>query len=176
MVIKMKKNIFSVLALAVSIINLILCILIVFTLVPSAAKTNKLITKVASNLDLEIESTVGLDDDKEKVPLKDIEIYPLEELTINLKSSEGDTRNHYAKVTASLSMNKKHKDYKKLSPEMKAYESYITEIITDEFSKSTASNVMENKDSIKERVLSSLEDKFDSDFIVDMSIGKIVVD
>lgn len=175
MIIKMKKNIFSVLALAVSIINLILSILIVFTLVPSASKTNKLIGKVASNLDLEIESTVALDD-KEKVPLKDIEIYPLEELTINLKKSEGDTKNHYAQLTVSLSMNKKHKDYKKLSSDMKKYESYMTEIITDEFSKSTASNVMEDKEIIKERVLSRLEDKFDSDFIVNMSIGKIVVD
>ena len=46
----MKKNMFSVIALAVSIINLILSILIVFTLVPSASKSNKLITKVASNL------------------------------------------------------------------------------------------------------------------------------
>ncbi len=172
----MKKNMFSVIALAVSIINLILSILIVFTLVPSASKSNKLITKVASNLDLEIESTVALDDEKKKVPLKDIEMYPLEELTINLKRSEGDTKNHYTQLTVSLSMNKTHKDYKELSSDMKKYESYITEIITDEFSKSTAENVMEDKDIIKERILSRLEDKFDSDFIVDMSIGKIVVD
>ncbi|HHX55711.1 MAG TPA: hypothetical protein GX705_05120 [Clostridiales bacterium] len=172
----MKKNIFSVIALAVSIINLILSILIVFTLVPSTAKSNKLITKVASNLDLEIESTVGLDDEKKKVSLKDIEMYPLEELTINLKSVKGETKSHFALVSVSLSMNKTHKDYKELSPNMKTYESYITEIITDEFSKSTAANVMEDKDLIKERILSRLEDKFNSDFIVNISIGKIVVD
>ena len=35
---------------------------------------------------------------------------------------------------------------------------------------------MEDKNNIKERILLRLEDKFDSDFIVDMSIGKIVVD
>lgn len=172
----MKKNMFSIIALAVSIINLILSILIVFTLVPSASKTNKLIAKVASNIDLEIESIAGLDDKKEKIPLEDIEIYPLEELTINLKSSEGDTRNHFTNVTISLSMNKKHKDYKELSPEMDKYESYITEIIVDEFSKNTPSNVMENKEAIKENILARLEDRFNSDFIVDLSIGKIVVD
>ena len=52
----MKKNIFSVIALAISIINLILTVLIVFTLVPSAVKTNDLVSKVAENIDLEIKS------------------------------------------------------------------------------------------------------------------------
>ena len=65
-------------------------------------------------------------------------------------------------------MNKTHKDYKELSSDMKI-QSYITEIITDEFSKSTAENVMEDKNNIKERILLRLEDKFDSDFIVDVS-------
>lgn len=172
----MKKNIFSILALAISIMNLLLSILIVFTLVPSAIKTNNLIGKVASSIDLEIDSIEASDGANKSIPLSDLEVYDMGELTITLKKEQDTSRNHYALVSPSLSIHTKHKDYKKLNPELKSYEAYIIEIITDEFSKYTANNVIENKEEIKEEILSKLTQIFNSDFIVDISISKLIVD
>lgn len=172
----MKKNIFSVIALAISIINLILTVLIVFTLVPSAVKTNDLVSKVAENIDLEIKSNPGQYNNSKEIPLSDIEIYDIEELTINLKKEPNDARNHYILVKIALSINKKHPDYSKLSPKLETHQSYITEIIIEEFSEFTASNIMDNIEIIKEQILVRVQEKFDSNFVVDISTGKLLVD
>lgn len=174
----MKKNMFSVLALAVSIINLILSILIVFTLVPSALKTNNLVSSVASYLNLEIEANSDLEDNNKNIPLTEIDVYTIEDLTLNLRREEEDTRNHYAQVTLTISFHTKHKDYKELRPQVEVYKSYVTEIITEEFAKYSVIEINESatKDKIKEDVVRRLRERFNSDFIIDMSIGKIVVD
>ncbi len=170
----MKKDLFSILTLAIAIINLILSILIVFTLVPSAVKTNNLMNKVAENIDIELEA--NKEEAGETVPLKDIEIYNIEELTINLKPEDGDSRNHFALVTVALSINTKHEDYEELASGLETYQSYITEIVNDEFSRYSASNILESKDEIKSAILNRLQNRFNSDFIIDVSIGKILVD
>ena len=172
----MKKNIFSILALAISVINLILTILIVFTLVPSAVKANDLVSKVAANIDSGFESTIGNNGYSKAIPLSDLEVFSIEELTINLKPEPNDSRNHYTLVTIGLSVNKKHNDYNKLSPKLKTHQSYITEIVIEEFSKYTASNVVENIETIKSLILKRSQEKFESDFIVDISMGKFLVD
>ncbi|NLJ91082.1 MAG: flagellar basal body-associated FliL family protein [Clostridiales bacterium] len=172
----MKKNIFSVIALAISIINLILTILIVFTLVPSAVKTNQLIAKVAENIDLEITSNPDFYTNNNMIPLTDIEVYNLEELTINLKPEPNDTRNHYTLVKIGLSINKEHPDYSKLRPKLETHQSYITEIVIEEFSKYSSSNIMDNIANIKEEILKRVQEKFESNFIVEVSTGKFLID
>ena len=52
----MKKNLITVVILAISIINLVFNILLVFVFMPSTSKTNKLITDIAEVLDIEIAS------------------------------------------------------------------------------------------------------------------------
>ena len=51
----MRKNLITVIILAISIINLVFNILLVFVFMPSATKTNKLIKFISEILDLEIE-------------------------------------------------------------------------------------------------------------------------
>ena len=50
----MKKNLITVVILAISIINLVFNILLVFVFMPSTSKTNKLITDIAEVLDIEM--------------------------------------------------------------------------------------------------------------------------
>ena len=52
----MKKNLITVLIFALCLINLVFNILLVFVFMPSATKTNKLITEIAAVLDLELAS------------------------------------------------------------------------------------------------------------------------
>ena len=51
----MKKNILTVVIMASCVINLVLTIVMVFSIVPAMNKTNKLVDKVASVIDLEID-------------------------------------------------------------------------------------------------------------------------
>jgi flagellar FliL protein len=172
----MKKNFLTIFILALVIINMILSAVIVFTVVPTTVRTNKLIAKVASNIDLEIESP-SADSKPENIDIEDIEVYQVpEDITINLKKQPNDTKSHYALVSVSFSINKKSKDYEKLNPTIANNVSSIKEIISDEFSKYTVDDVNDNKEKVKAEILKRVQEKFQSDFIISVAVGKLVVE
>lgn len=168
----MKKNLLTILILALGILNMILTAVIVFAVVPTTMRTNALISKVASSIELELEGSK--DNDENKIDLADIETYNIEEkMTINLKNSLNTTKSHYASVTVSLSVNKKSEDYAKLNSTILAHENAIKEIIRDEFVNYTKEEVTTNeyKEKIKSDILLKIQEHFDSDFIVGISTG-----
>lgn len=172
----MKKNLITMIILTMGILNLLLTSLIVFTMVPNTIKTNKLIDKVASSIDLEIEPLTGTTANQ-NVKIEDLEAYPItEDITINLKDIEGSKDGNFALVSASLSINTKSKDYKALNGKIETNESSITEIIRDEFAKYNKNTVRANKDIIKEDILERIAEYFGSDFIVGISLGKFIVE
>lgn len=171
----MKRNILTIIILALGILNMILTAVIVFAVVPTTMRTNNLISKVASTIDLELESPSK--NDADQVDIADIETYQIpEDLTINLKSEANDTKSHYALASVSLSINTKSEDYKTLNPTIETNKNSITEIIDDVISKYTVISVKENKDKIKEEILKRIQEYFKSDFIIGISIGKLVAE
>lgn len=175
----MKKNILTIIILALGLLNMILTAVIVFTVVPTTMRTNNLIAKVASSINLELESpnTETADPETSEINLADTEVYTIEDpMTINLKRIEDDTKNHYAKVNVSFSINTKSKDYKTLNPTILTNESYMKEIITEEFQKYTFLNVTDNKNNIKVEILRRVQEHFKSDFIISVSVGEIIVE
>ena len=71
----MKKSVVSIIILALCVANLVLSALLIFTFVPQAKKTDKLVTEICSVLKLELDSS-GV---KDKVELKNLEYYSLED-------------------------------------------------------------------------------------------------
>lgn len=172
----MKKNLMTMIILAMGILNILLTSVIVFTMVPNTIKTNKLMDKVASSIDLEIEPLKEYSTNN-NVKIEDLEPYQLEEdVTINLKPIVGSKENNFALVSASLSINTKSKDYKTLNSKIATNEPGITEIIRDEFSKYDKNEVLANKDLIKEDILVKIQEYFGSDFIIGISLGKFIVE
>lgn len=174
----MKKNLISIIILALGLINFLLTAIIMFAVVPTTIKTNNLIAKVASSIDLELQTPVK-NAESNSVDIADIAAYDIpDDITINLASSPDDTANHYALISASLSLNSKSKDYGTLEPKLEANVNAVKEIISDTFSEYTAAQVKDStsKDKIKAEILKKLQDKFQSDFIVDISFGKLVVE
>lgn len=168
----MRKNILTVIILAMALINIVLSAIIIFVIVPTSNKTNNLVSKVAQIIDLELESPEA---EAQKITVSDIAVYEFEDKqTINLKKSDDDK--HYAILYLSVSVNKKHKDTETLQPMIEENEYAIKEIVYDEFSKYTIDNVRENKDVIKENVLRKIQDYFNSDFIVNVSFGNMLFD
>ena len=163
----MKKNILTVIIMAVCLINTVLSAVIIFTIVPAANKTNHLIDKVAQIIDLELE-----DEPADEIAISDIDTYELAEpLTINLRRT--DKTNHYAVLNASLSINKLHEDAATIQSVMDTHSNEIAEIITEEFSKYTIDEVSDNKETIKKDTLTRIRDYFNSDCIIQVSFGNI---
>ena len=71
----MKKNLITVLIFALCLINLVFNILLVFVFMPSATKTNKLITEIAAVLDLELASQKN----DNEFDVSNIEVFQLEQ-------------------------------------------------------------------------------------------------
>lgn len=168
----MKKNLATILLISMAFVNLTLSIVLVFVVVPSSMKTNQVITKVMQILDLELESA-------EPTPVlgvEDIEVYSFaEKITVNLAKTPGESTNHYALFSVSLSMDKTNKEYSTKSELISTSETIIKEIISEEFGKYTVDNVLKNKEEIKEAIIEQLAQYFDSDFIVNISFGDLLV-
>ena len=102
----MKKNLMSVLILALVVVNLVLTAILTITVLPQAKKSNELIDKVCSAINLELQS--GELKDKSSVPIEQLDMYDLpDSLTINLKNSE-DGSAHFAIVNVSVYMDKEN--------------------------------------------------------------------
>lgn len=166
----MKKNILTIIIMAITLINTVLLAVLIFAIVPSANKTMKLVDKVNSIVDLELESPEG---QEEEIAVSDIVAYNIaDKLTINLKST--DKESHYAVLKVSLSMNSKNEQYETLSTKVAENENAIKEIISDEFGKYTKDEVNTNKNQIKEQVITRIQEYFKSDFIINVSFGDLI--
>ncbi len=166
----MKKNILTVIIMAITVINTVLLAVLIFAIVPTANKTMKLIDKVNSIVDLELESPEGKMED---ISVSDIKTYNIaDKLTINLKSD--DSESHYAVLKVSISMNSKNEEYTTLSEKVAENELAIKEIVSDEFGKYTKDEVKPNKDIIKDQIIIRLQEYFKSDFIINVSFGDLI--
>jgi len=166
----MRRNILTVIIMAMCLVNLVLSAVLIFVMVPTANKTIKLVNKVAQIIDLELESP---ENNIENLSVSDIETYMVEE-RLTCRLADSDDKDHYAVLYLSLSLNKTHDDYEKLQPYIAQYENNIKEIVTDEFAKFSIDEVVDMKDKIKDQVLVRIQELFKSDFIINVSFGNIM--
>ncbi|MCR5683849.1 MAG: flagellar basal body-associated FliL family protein [Lachnospiraceae bacterium] len=166
----MKKNMLAVLILILTIVNITLTAVMLFTVLPNAQQTDNLIKKIVQIIDLELESPLP-ENINQSYSIEDVEKFILDEMQTNLKTSENG-KTHFAQVNASLTINKTHEDYKKLNPMVETMKNDIRSIIMTEISKYTFEQLNEpdQKQAIKEKVLSEIQELFNSKFIVDMTI------
>lgn len=160
----MKKNLITVITLALVVMNLVLTVILTITILPETKKANELITKVCSAIDLDLES--GSATSNADIPIDQIDVYNIEDQqTINLKSS-GDGKDHFAVITVSISMDKKNKDYKDLQPEVENKVELIKGEINNIVSQYTIDEIKNNQSAVQNEILKDLQKMFGSDFIV----------
>ncbi len=171
----MKKNILSIIMIALLVISIVLDVVILFAVVPNANKTNALIDRVASAVDLEIENDSDGDADYSIDDLSSI-TFENGELTITLKRNEGESSDHYAVINGiSLTLNTKDSDYSSVSTYITANENLFKDRINYIFSKYTKDYAQSHIDEIKQEILSEFSSKkvLDSDAVVDVSFGNL---
>ena len=160
----MKKNLITVITLALVVVNLVLTVILTITILPETQKANELITKVCSAIDLDLES--GSATSNANIPIDQIEVYNIDdEQTINLKQ-DGDGKDHFAMLTVSISMDTKNSDYKDLNPQVEEKVNLIKGDINNIVSQYTIDEIKNNQSAVQDEILKDLQKMFGSDFIV----------
>lgn len=167
----MKKNIFSVIITALTVVNVVLTSILFFVMMPTFNKTNKLITQVASILDLELDDEDA--DPEDDYTVSDIEYTDVAfeaQQTVNLGAGTSDKKDHYALFDGfTVGVNKKSDDYDDFKTEtITSYQSTITDIIRSVMQSKTNDTISE--DVIKKEALEQIREKFGTKCVVELTL------
>lgn len=167
----MKKNLISVIILALVLANFVLTALLVFTVLPETKKANKLIEEVCSAIDLDLNS--GATSGVSNVPINQIDDYALnsgETMTISFKS-DGSGTAHYLVAAISLSLNKDSDVYNDSDFDISTKDNIIRDKVNSIIGQYTMEEYNENKDAIQDEILSELQDMLGADYVVGVNFA-----
>ena len=170
----MKRNMLSILILALLIVNIVLTAVMMFSVVGASKKTTALIDDIASaiNLDLENQAATAEGPIIPDVPIDKTAIHAIsEEMTIPLTKG-ADGKDHYFLVAVSFSIDTKHKDYKSLRSTVEANEDLIKGEIISVIGNHTLEEVQQDMDGIRMEILQRIQKMFDSQFIFNVTFTK----
>lgn len=169
----MKKNLMSIIILALLIVNLVFSAVIMISVTSTNKKTAAVIGDIATILNLEL-GTTGAEAEKPEVSVEDTAVHDIEDqMTIPLKKG-ADGKEHYALVSVSLAMNMKDKDYKTYGETIGEKESLIKGEIIDVISSYTMEELQADTDGAREEILQRVQNMFDSKFIYKVTFRDIL--
>lgn len=136
----MKKNLMSILILALLVVNIVLTAIMMFSVTGAMKSTTALVGRIAAVLDLELD--LGTDDTQ--LSIQDSASYNITDaMTIPVKPGE-DGEQHYVQIAVSIQMDKTHKDYKKYSETMLENESILKGEILEVVSSRSRTGLISN--------------------------------
>lgn len=169
----MKKNLLTVLILALLIVNIILTSVLMFSVMGTNKKTAELVSNIATVMNLQL-TTPGEDEGNNQVSLDDTAVYSLSgTMTIPLTAEDG--KQSYIMFDIALSMDTKNKDYKKYgsTEELTNRESLIKDAITSAVTVHTESECRDDLEGLKQEILQAIQNLYQSDFIYNISISEV---
>ena len=162
----MKRNMLSIVILAATLINLTLSAVLIFTVIPKAKRTDALIEKIVAAVDLETESGIGkyygeiLPGDQEE--------YVFQGEYVNLKPNGSEANVAMANIT--LTLNKKHDDYATIQPLIEGKKTKIVAAVSGVLSDYAAAEVSMYTEDINKDVLEKIQEIFQSDCIIEVTL------
>jgi flagellar FliL protein len=170
----MKKNLISVLILALCVVNCVLTAIMMFTILPQTKKANELIEKVCSAIDLDLNSG-AVSTSASNVPIDKQELYLVnegEDITVNLAKGD-DGAVHYAVVTVSLVLNTESENYEKYNQDfLTSQDDSLVTDINKVVGSYTFDEFTSNQQAVQDQVLSDMQDIFGSDYVVGVNFSK----
>ena len=149
----MKKNILTIIVMAVSIVNLVLGIVLVFSIVP------------ALNID-------DPNSEEQDYTIDDLVAYTKtydSAVNINLKKDAGDDSNHYAQLAGfTISFNSKADDYKKVSESIQTNDIYVDDIVKETLGSYTATTLDLVK--VRSEIVKKIQEKYNTKAVVEISL------
>ncbi|MDE7269527.1 MAG: flagellar basal body-associated FliL family protein [Acetatifactor sp.] len=175
----MKKNILSIIILALLIVNIVLTSVMMFNVTSTNKKVADLVGNIATVMNLEL--TVPGQETKEEISLKDTAFYAIANpMTMPLAAEvvgDGQSKQGYLVCNVSFSLNTKHKDYKTYGSDeaMAEQEGLLKDAINTIVSKHTASELQADPglEGLKAEILAAVQELFQSDFIYKVSISEV---
>ena len=175
----MKKNLLSVLILALLVVNIVLTAIMMISVIGTNKKTGDLVTSIATVMNLELYPPGS--DSAANVPLSQTATYPLgDRLMIQLKPSvgeDGKAGKNMVIFYMSLAMNTEHKDYEKMgsAEKLSSFEIDIKDAVASVIQDYTEQECRDNLDGkIRAEILDAIQDLFQSDFIYRVSISDVI--
>lgn len=164
----MKKNIFTIIVIALCVVNLVLTSVMLFVMLPAFSSMNKVITQVATILNLELESG------ENSYSLSDLEIKTVtfdtdgKSQNINLVSN-GDGETHFGIISGvKFHLNTKAEDYSDVVDVIDKKASVLTAVIKEVIASFSIDNISES--AVKEQAMEKIADKLGgSSCVVDIS-------
>lgn len=168
----MKKNLMTVIILAMVFANFVLTAIMMFTIVPTTQKANELITRVCEAIDLELNS--GAATGLSNLPIDQIATYNVsagEKMTINLAGGD-----NYALVAVALSVNKESERYKEATTTILTdQEAIIKNTINQIIRQYTKDEFLENSQEVQDEICKSLQKTYGADYIVGVNFATLTV-
>lgn len=166
----MKKNLLSVLILVLMIVNIAMSAVMMISVVGTNSKTAELMDSIAAVLNLEL---YGPGNGAE-VPLTDVVVHDVGTLTIQLAPDGTTDKQTYIVFDLSLQMDSKHEDYELLGSNIGERDSLIKDSVTRVVSSHTEAECRTDFDvGIRDEILRSLQDLFQSKFIIKIAVSNI---
>ncbi len=169
----MKKNLISILILALLFVNVVLTSILMFSVTGTAKKTAALVTNIASVLNIELDKET--EEGEEVVLLADSVALDVQDnkTPIPLKMGADNTQ-HYCLVSVTIHMNKKHEDYETFSVSVSEQLSLFQSIVTDVVSGYTLEQAQTDRESMKNEILSKIQEAYGSTFVYKVTFGNIM--
>lgn len=178
----MKKNLISIIILALLVVNIVLSAITLFSVAGTNKKTAALVTDIASAIKLDLETGERVETAATvSVPMEFVVTYDITEMIIPLKKSapvagaDGemsvDNKDHYVQISLTLSMNSEHEDYATYS-DLTTRESLIKGEINDVVAGYTIEEMRDREtiNAIESEVLTRIQALFDSEFIYNVTV------
>ncbi len=167
----MKKNLLSVLILALLIVNIVLTGVMLVSITGTNKKTANLVGNISTVLNLELDDEV---EGAKAVSLADTYVFQLgKDMMVPLAADEAGNTG-YLMFDISLFENTKHEDYEKSSPLVSTNAAVLIGEVESIISKHTVDDCRNNLDQIRAEILRAIQKLFDgSDFIYDVSISSV---
>ncbi|MCM1224931.1 MAG: flagellar basal body-associated FliL family protein [Lachnospiraceae bacterium] len=167
----MKKNLITMMVLALVLVNLVLTAILTITIVPQTKKANELITQVCSAINLELQSGATTSDIG-AVPIDKLATYSIaDSMTINFKDN-GDGVDHLVVLTVTISMNTEADGYKEYG-DLAAREDLIKDTINRVIGSHTYDEFKADEQKVRNSIVEELHNLFGSSFIVGVSFPQM---
>ena len=165
----MKKSMLNVIILALVLVNLVLTVILTFSLVSTNKKTNSLINKVAQIIDLDVAGGVSNNNSStgsgiENVSYIDIKNNDSTDIIVSYVDN-GKTR--YAVLSVSVGLNSKAKDYSTVSTSVDNGMKVLV-------NKYTYSTISANKSTMETDLLKEFQELFKTETIQSVLINIVV--
>ncbi len=162
----MKRNMLTIVILATTLINLTLSAVLIFTVIPKAKRTDALIEKIVAAVDLETESGIGKN--YGEILPADQDEYVFQKEYVNVKAGAGEQNVALANITVTL--NKKHDDYATVQPLIESKKSKIVAEVSKVTGDYAVAEVAVYYEDIEKDVLKKIQEIFQSDCIIDVTL------